>query len=138
MATLNFPYEGNQVIITSGRVMLHAKDDVILLFGKKGIGISTNATFNIDAKEKTTVNSNIIELGLRATTEGEQILKGRTTLQQLDRLLDDIVALSDALSANTVARLSAVATVAGSLSVTAKSVKSLLNTKALSEVTYTK
>lgn len=138
MATLNFPYEGNQVIITSGRVMLHAKDDTILLFGKKGVGISSNATFNVDALEKTTINSNVIELGLRATTEGEQVLKGKTTLQQLDRLLDDLVALSDALSANTVARLSTVATIAGNLSVTAKSVKSLLNTKALSDVTYTK
>lgn len=138
MATLNFPYEGNQVIITSGRVMLHAKDDTVLLFAKKGVGISTNATFNVDALEKTTLNSNVIELGLRASTEGEQVLKGKTTLQQLDRLLDDIVALSDALSTNTVARLSTVATIAGGLSITAKSVKSLLNTKALSDVTYTK
>ena len=138
MFTLNFPYLGNQVIITSGRVMIESKDDVILLFSKKGVGVSTNGTFNVDAPEKTTLNSNVIELGLRAIADGERVLKGQTTLQQLDLLLDGIVLLSDALSNNTVARLSAVATIAGGLSITAKSVKNQLNTKALSDVTYTK
>mgnify|MGYP003656166780 CR=1 FL=1 len=138
MTTLNFPYLGNQVIISSGRVMIESKDDVILLFSKKGVGVSTNGTFNVDAPEKTTLNSKVIELGLRAVADGERVLKGQTTLQQLDLLLDGIVLLSDALSSNTVARLSAVATIAGGLSITAKSVKSQLNTKALSDVTYTK
>ena len=50
-----FPYKGNQVIISSGRVLLHAKEDFIFLFGKKGVGISTPNTFNIDATEATQI-----------------------------------------------------------------------------------
>ena len=31
-----FPYKGNQVIISSGRVTNHSYDDFIFMFGKKG------------------------------------------------------------------------------------------------------
>ena len=35
-----FPYTGNQAIITSGRVTHHSYDDFIFLFGKKGVAIN--------------------------------------------------------------------------------------------------
>lgn len=92
-----FPYKGNQVIISTGRVTIHSKDDAIFLFGKQAVGISTPKTFNVDANEGTKINSPIIELGLRAQSEGEPTLKGNTTIQQLDRALSAIGNLAVAL-----------------------------------------
>lgn len=137
-----FPYPGNQIIISSGRVLLHAKDDVIFLFGKKGIGISTRATLNIDAIERTIINSNKIELGLRAETEGYRVIKGEVALQQLDRLLDALQALGSALEQISVESLAKAVPMiqmsAGDLKNIAVSVKGQLRSKALSDVTYTR
>jgi hypothetical protein len=66
MFTPTFPYLGNQVIISSGRVVNHSYDDFIFLFGKKGVSISSPATFTVDANEKTILASPKIELGYQA------------------------------------------------------------------------
>ena len=74
-----FPYSNNQVIISSGGVIVHSKSDTVMLFGKTGVGISTPKEFHVDAPELTVVNSNKIELGLRASTEGSPVLKANQT-----------------------------------------------------------
>lgn len=88
-----FPYKGNQVIISSGRVVNHSYDDFIFLFGKKGVSISSPATFTVDANEKTTIASPKIELGFSALTVGEPMLLGKSTVIQLGFLLDAITNL---------------------------------------------
>ena len=102
MLNPQFPYSGSQVIISSDRVLAHSKNDAVFLFGKAGVGISTNATFNVDAIEGTIINSNKIELGLRASTEGEPVLLGKTTLDQITSVLDELIKVGDALSKMTV------------------------------------
>jgi hypothetical protein len=92
-----FPYLGNQVIITSGRVTHHSYDDFIFLFGKKGVAISSPATFTVDANEKTTIASPKIELGFSALRVGEPVLLGTTTAIQLGFLIDALVNLGAAL-----------------------------------------
>ena len=89
-----FPYTGNQVVITSGRVVNHSYDDFIFLFGKKGVAISSPSTFTVDANEKTIINSPKIELGFRASDIGEPVLLGASTVKQLGFLLDAIRNLS--------------------------------------------
>jgi hypothetical protein len=93
-----FPYTGNQVIITSGRVVNHSYDDFIFLFGKKGVAISSPASFTVDANERTIIASPKIELGYQAQTTGEPVLLGRSTVVQLSLLIDSIKSLSDALN----------------------------------------
>lgn len=93
-----FPYLGNQVIITSGRVVNHSYDDFIFLFGKKGVSISSPASFTVDANERTIIASPKIELGYEAETKGEPVLLGASTVEQLGRMLDSLKALSNALS----------------------------------------
>ena len=93
-----FPYKGNQVIISSGRVTNHSYDDFIFMFGKKGVSISSPATFTVDATESTSISSGFIELGLRAKLEGEPILLGRKTAFQLGQLLDNLQALGNSLA----------------------------------------
>jgi hypothetical protein len=92
-----FPYLGNQVIISSGRVVHHSYDDFIFLFGKKGVAISSPATFTVDANEKTTIASPKIELGFSALRVGEPVLLGTSTTIQLGFLIDAIINLAAAL-----------------------------------------
>jgi hypothetical protein len=142
MYTPQFPYTGNQAIITSGRVTLHSYDDFIFLFGKKGVAISSPSTFTVDANEKTTIASPLIELGYQAQRVGEPIMLGKATATQLGRLMDDIQNLSNALQALQIGAMDTaipgIVQTAKVLSSTAQSVKAQLSTKCLSKNTYTK
>jgi hypothetical protein len=142
MYTPQFPYVGNQAIITSGRVTIHSYDDFIFLFGKKGVAISSPYTFTVDATERTIIASSKIELGYQAERVGEPLLLGKTTAQQLGRLLDAIQNLSDALNKLQIGQMDAaiplITQTSNVLSSTAKSVKAQLNSKCLSKQTYTK
>jgi hypothetical protein len=142
MYTPQFPYLGNQVIITSGRVTHHSYDDFIFLFGKKGVSISSPATFTVDANERTIITSPKIELGYQAQSKGEPVLLGSTTVKQLSNLLDAIQNMSDAINALTVGSTDPaivnVKTTSLILSDTAKTVSRNLSSICLSKNTYTK
>ena len=142
MYTPQFPYLGNQAITTSGRVVIHSYDDFIFLFGKKGVAISSPATFTVDANERTIIASPKIELGYQAETQGEPLLLGTTTAKQLGYLLDAVQNLSDALaqlsSEEPETSIPIIIGAATVLSDTAKNVKAQLSTKCLSKNTYTK
>jgi hypothetical protein len=142
MYTPQFPYTGNQAIISSGRVTIHSYDDFIFLFGKKGVAISSPATFTVDANERTIIASPKIELGYQAQAQGEPLLLGRTTVQQLGFLLDAVQTLSNALAQLNSEELEISVPIiiqsATVLSDTAKTVKAQLNNKCLSQNTYTK
>lgn len=137
-----FPYVGNQAIITSGRVTIHSYDDFIFLFGKKGVAISSPSTFTVDATERTIIASPKIELGYQAERVGEPVMLGRTTAVQLGRLLDAIQNLSNALNSLKIGEMDVAIPVivqtSNVLSSTARSVKAQLNSKCLSKQTYTK
>ena len=142
MYTPQFPYTGNQVIISSGRVLHHSYDDFIFLFGKKGVAISSPNTFTVDANQKTIIASRKIELGYRAEVTGEPVMLGLTTAVQLGRLLDAIQNLSDALNQLKVGEMEValplIVQTSNVLSSTAKAVKTQLGTNCLSKTTYTK
>ena len=142
MYTPQFPYTGNQAIISSGRVTIHSYDDFIFLFGKKGVAISSPSTFTIDANKRTIIASPKIELGYQAERVGEPIMLGRTTAVQLGRLLDALENLGKALNGLKIGEMDVAIPVivqtSNVLSNTAKSVKAQLSTKCLSKNTYTK
>lgn len=142
MYTPQFPYLGNQAIITSGRVTIHSYDDFIFLFGKKGVAISSPATFTVDANERTVITSPKIELGYQAETIGEPVMLGKSTAVQLGRLLDAIENLSNALNTLKIGEMDTaiplIVQTSNILSNTAKSVKTQLSSKCLSNNTYTK
>lgn len=138
-----FPYTGNQVIISSGRVVNHSYDDFIFLFGKKGVSISSPATFTVDANERTILASPKIELGYQAEKNGEPILLGTSTVKQLGFLLDAIKNMSDALNKLTAetpeTAIAAIKQTTTVLSDTAKTVKAQLESPTcLSRNTFTK
>jgi hypothetical protein len=137
-----FPYKGNQVIISSGRVTNHSYDDFIFMFGKKGVSISSPATFTVDATESTSISSGFIELGLRAKLEGDPILLGRKTAFQLGQLLDNLQALGKSLSnineSGLAKALPEIIASAKILADTAPVIKKQLQGPCLSKTTYTK
>jgi hypothetical protein len=137
-----FPYKGNQVIISSGRVTHHSYDDFIMLFGKKGVAISTPASFNVDATDRVLIASPRIELGFRASLEGEPVLLGNRTVFQLGQLIDTLETLADGLSglseSNLAASIPLVVAAASVLRDIAPVIKTQLQTNCLSDVTYTR
>ena len=137
-----FPYKGNQVIISSGRVTNHSYDDFIFMFGKKGVSISSPATFTVDATESTSISSGFIELGLRAKLEGEPVFLGRKTAFQLGQLLDNLQALGNSLAniseSGLAASLPEIIASAKILADTAPVIKKQLQGPCLSKITYTK
>jgi hypothetical protein len=141
MYTPQFPYVGNQAIITSGRVTIHSYDDFIFLFGKKGVAISSPTTFTVDATERTIINSPVIELGFRAQRIGEPVLLGRTTAVQLGFIFEAIANLAMALkeinSEDLESSFPLIVQTATVLEDTAKTVSSKISTKCVSKTTFT-
>jgi hypothetical protein len=102
-----FPYKGNQLILTSERVTLHAKNDAIFLFGKKAVGLSSTNTINLDASNKVIVAAPVIELGNKAESLGEPIVLGNTLNQKLLTLLDTLNAVAILLAQSSESKLGA-------------------------------
>mgnify|MGYP006290366579 CR=1 FL=1 len=88
-----FPFLGNQIILSSDRIMLHSKSDGIFLFGKGAVSLSSPQTINLDSKEKVLVYSPSIELGNGAN---DPVVKGyELTVILLQLLLKlDIAAIA--------------------------------------------
>jgi hypothetical protein len=139
-----FPYKGNQIILTSDRVTLHSKKDGVFLFGKATVGLSSVGTINLDSKEKVLIDAPKIELGNRAEEFGEPVPLGNSLQSVLSDMNDVLNLLSNALSKangtdDTSTALSlATIQVAGSTSlITIRNIQSRLQ-NILSQTTYTK
>lgn len=87
-------YKGNQIILNSGRIILNAKTEEIFLFANKAIGLSTQASLNIDATQGVIVNSPKISLGLDAT---EHLVLGDSTAVWLKTLIKQLQNLVNAI-----------------------------------------
>jgi hypothetical protein len=85
-----FPYKGDQIILSSERVLLHSKTDAIFLFGKEAISLSSTKTINLDAVDKVLLDTKIIELGSKAQALGEPTVLGRSMVTQLSVLLANL------------------------------------------------
>jgi len=86
-----FPYLGNQAIITSDRVTLLAGKDSVFVFGNEAISLSSQHTINLDAKDKIILSSPKIELGNKAEAIGEPVILGNSLVYQLVNLLDNLI-----------------------------------------------
>ena len=87
MYTPQFPYKGNQLILTSDRVMIHSKNDAIFIFGKQAVSLSSPQTINLDATQKVLIDSPKIELGHKAEIDGDPLVLGRKLNSILSAIL---------------------------------------------------
>lgn len=102
-----FPYKGNQLILTSDRVTLHAKNDAIFLFGKQAVGLSSVNTINLDAGTKIILAGPIIELGNNAKDLGQAIPLGSNLNSQLTALAQGLKATGAFLAQSSESNLGA-------------------------------
>jgi len=65
-------YNGNQIVLNSGRLVFNAKSDSILLLASKAIQLSCNETLGIDAKQ-ISLTADKIYLGSSEGIEGSKI-----------------------------------------------------------------
>ena len=96
-----FPYKGKQIIVSSGRVIVHAKNDGVFLFGKKNVGISSGGEVHVDARAEVYINAPKISLGSKIDPQRmiglEPVLLGYKTNQILLRLSESLIELGKSL-----------------------------------------
>lgn len=81
-------YSSNQVLINSGRLVLNANVDSVLLSSAKSINLNSQDSVNIDSKNQVVINSPSILLGDKNATE--PVLKGDITIELLSELVDEL------------------------------------------------
>lgn len=81
-------YNQNQIVLNSGRILLNSKNDEILFSSKTSINLNALSSINLDTKDFI-VSTNKIYLGSKQATE--PLLKGNTTVTQLNILLDSLI-----------------------------------------------
>ena len=88
-------YSGNQLIVSSGRLVFNSTTDHILLSAKKTINLNAITSVNIDAPD-TIIQSNNIYLGSKDATQ--PVLLGNTTVQLLNQLITNLNAFMNICS----------------------------------------
>lgn len=96
-------YRGEQVIVNTGRVVLNAKHDSILVAARESVAVSAN-TLNLESKDYIAVESPTIYLGRGAliANKPEPVLLGNKTERFLQGILEMIKGISaDLIGAKT-------------------------------------
>jgi hypothetical protein len=87
-------YTSEQIILNSNRLLFNSKSDSILMSSAKSINLNSIESVNIDSPT-TTINSKEIYLGDK--NADENVILGKTFLNDLRTLLTQMVALGTAL-----------------------------------------
>ena len=87
-------YNNPQIALNSDRVVINAKTDSVLISGNKSIGLSSNRSINLEAKE-IYMHSTDIRLGNKDATQ--PVLKGDIAVEYLKIIIQEITNLSTAL-----------------------------------------
>ena len=97
-------YAGKQVILNSGRLILNANSDHVLISSIKSIGLNALESINIDTNKTVIVSKPVADDGgifLGSKDATEPILKGDETIKLLDNLVVQLSNLATALTAVT-------------------------------------
>ena len=131
-------YSGNQIIVNSGRVVINAFNDHLLLNSNNSINLNAVGSVNIDTKD-TIIESNVYLGGKDAD---EPLLKGRTTVSILQETMTNLATLANTLelliSQPTGTSFPTLAATAGAVSKNLSVLISELQTKTLSSTSFTK
>ena len=91
-------YSGKQLILNSGRLVLNTTEDHLLLSSKQSVNINAITSFNVDTPQSVIQSSKVLLGGVNAV---EPVLKGDTTINLLNELVDQLTRLSQALQTST-------------------------------------
>lgn len=90
-----FPYNEEQLILNSGRVLINSKEDSIFLFSNKIINFSSNEGIHFNTEKETIINSSEIKLGLKADSP---LVKGDKLKDILDKIFLEFDSLGSQLT----------------------------------------
>ena len=128
-------YDGDQIILNSGRLVFNAKSDHILLSSNNSISLNAPSSINIDSKQFTVAGGNI-HLGNKNATE--PILRGDVTITQLSTMIDALVQFFTIYSNEPPnAKIASTPLASANLIPTLNSVKSILQSQAKSQNNFT-
>ena len=88
-------YNGEQVILNSGRLLFNSNSDHILLSSAKSINLNTVESVNIDARTKTVIQTP--ELYLGGVETSQPVVLGDDLVDLLSKILTDFEYLTGAL-----------------------------------------
>ena len=79
-------FNKRQVLVSSDRVTLYAKEDSVFLLGSQVVSLSSKNSINLDSKNQILLYSPKIELGSNAT---HPVIYGDELVRSLDRYLSN-------------------------------------------------
>jgi len=91
-------YSGSQIIINSDRVLINSKTDHILLSSKISVGLNSDDSVNIDAKNEASISSPSIMLGNGSREKAEPLLKGDITYDVIMNIIEALLEITGVLS----------------------------------------
>tara|TARA_R110000851_G_scaffold94023_1_gene204620 strand:+ start:38 stop:1273 length:1236 start_codon:yes stop_codon:yes gene_type:complete len=94
--TLPNEYDGKQIILNSGRLVLNSDLDHILLSSQKSINLNSQLSVNIDARSEFVVQTPSVYLG--DTQNAQPLVLGNDLVNLLTDLVSDIDSLATSLS----------------------------------------
>jgi hypothetical protein len=83
-----------QIILTSDRIILNAKSDSVLISGENSVGLSSNGSINMEAKQ-VYLDGTDIRLGNKNASQS--VLKGNDTVEYLKILINELKNITEAL-----------------------------------------
>ena len=87
-------YTKPQIILNSGRIVINAKSDSVLISGQNSIGLSSNGSINIESKQ---IYFDGIDIRLGRKDASQPVLKGNDTVEYLKILLTELKNITEAL-----------------------------------------
>jgi len=90
-------YRGRQIALDSGRVVIHAKDDIVEINAKDSVHLNSQR-LNLDSSEYTSITGNKIFLGESSFNQEQPIVLGEENEKWLRELLNLLTDLSLTLS----------------------------------------
>ena len=88
-------YAGEQIILNSGRLLFNSTQDHILFSSKKSINLNTVESVNIDAAQRTVIQTP--ELYLGGIETAQPVVLGNDLVDLLTKILNDLSFLTGAL-----------------------------------------
>lgn len=88
-------YNGEQIILNSGRLLFNSTQDHILFSSKKSINLNTVESVNIDAAQRTVIQTP--ELYLGGIETAQPVVLGNDLVDLLTKILNDLSFLTGAL-----------------------------------------
>jgi hypothetical protein len=87
-------FTNSQIILNSDRIILNAKSDSVLISGQNSVGLSSNESINIEAKQ---IYLDGVDIRLGRKDASQAVLKGNDTVEYLKILITEMKNLTEAL-----------------------------------------